>query len=230
MKRSGVAVGLGLTLAFAALALAANPRNGGFETGDFAGGWKVKDPGNGDWYVYRGRTIVDDGPPVRGLGGPQFYRPPRGTYAAAAYQNGPGLNILHRRLRLKEDATNKLSFFLAWRNNADRFYTPDTFEFDDGTMPRGIKGPPENPNQQFRIDILKANAPVDTLRRRQILATLFKVRNNTRGRRRYEREKYNLTELGLDGGTVRFRVAEVDNQGQLPVGIDQVKLRSKPLD
>lgn len=216
-------------VALATVALAA-PRNGGFETGDFAGGWKVKDPGNGDWYVYRGQTVVE--PPFRGLGGgPQFFRPPRGTYAAAAYQQGPGLNILHRRLRLKEDATNKLSFFLAWDSNSGRFYTPDTFEYADGTMRGAARGAPaKNPNQQFRIDILKPNAPVDTLRDRQILATLFRVHNNTDLRRRYERERYNLTELGLDAGRVRFRVAEVDNQGELPVGIDQVKLKSKPLD
>lgn len=227
MKRSGVAVGLGLTLAFAALALAA-PRNGGFETGNFSGGWKVKDPGGGNWYVYDGRSVVEP-PGPRGLGGPQFYRPPRGRYAAAAYQFGPGLNILHRRLRLKEGEANKLSFLLAWDNNGGQFVTPDNFDFDDGGAARGMVGPPENPNQQFRIDILKPNAPVDTLRDRQILATLFKVRPNTQDRRRYKKERFNLTALGLDG-TVRFRVAEVDNQGELPVGIDAVKLKSKPFE
>lgn len=228
--RKALALTAVAAVALAAVALAA-PRNGGFETGDFAGGWKVKDPGGGDWYVYRGRTIVEiEEPPFRGLGGPQFFRPPRGRYAAAAYQEGPGLNILHRRLRLADDATNKLSFFLAWDNSADRFHTPDSFEFDDGAMPRGVTGPPENPNQQFRIDILKPKAPPDTLKDSQILATLFRVRNNTDLRRRYKSESFNLTRLGLEGGKVRFRVAEVDNQAPLLVGVDQVKLRSKPLD
>lgn len=210
------------------MAIAA-PRNGGFEAGDFSGGWKVKDPGEGNWYVYEGTTIVEP-EPLRGLGGGEFYEPPRGQYAAAAYQDGPGLNILHRVLRLKPDARNKLSFFLAWRNSQNRFYTPDSFEYGNGGMVRARGGgPPEDPNQQFRIDLLKPEAPVDTLKPKPILATLFKVRRNTQDQRRYKRERYNLTELGLDG-KVRFRVAEVDNQGELPVGIDQVKLKSKPLD
>lgn len=224
--RKSLAFALAGTLAITAVALAA-PRNGGFETGDFSGGWKVKDPGSGDWFVYDGRSIVE-APRPRGLGGgPQFFRPPRGTYAAAAYQSGPGLNILHRRLRLKDGEVNKLSFFLAWDNNGGQFVTPDNFDFEGGGAGRGAMGPPENANQQFRIDILKPNAPVDTLKDSQILATLFKVRPSTQDRRRYKRERFNLTSLGLDG-TVRFRVAEVDNLGELPVGIDSVKLKSKP--
>ena len=224
MRRS-IALTAIAVVAFSAAALAA-PRNGSFETGDFSGGWKVKDPGGGDWYVYDGRSIVEPPGPPRGLGGGPFFRPPRGQFAAAAYQNGPGLNILSRKLRLKAGATNKLSFFLAWDNSLNRFYTPDSFEFGGGGAGRGGGGPPGEPNQQFRIDILKPNAPVDTLNNSKILATLFKVRRNTRDSRGYEKERYNLTGLGIEG-RVRFRVAEVDNQGVLPVGIDAVKLKSK---
>jgi hypothetical protein len=227
--RRGLTIALVATLAIGAVALAA-PRNGGFETGTFSGGWKVKDPGAGDWYVYDGRSVIEPTRASRGAGGPigpQFFRPPRGRYAAAAYQDGPGLNILHRRLRLKAGEINKLSFFLAWDNSQNRFHTPDSFDYEGGGAARGLMGPPKNPNQQFRIDILKPNAPVDTLKDRQILATLFQVRRGTKDRRDYKRERFNLTELGLDG-TVRFRVAEVDNQGTLPVGIDNVKLKSKP--
>jgi hypothetical protein len=215
-------------VALAAIAYAA-PRNGGFESGSFKP-WKVKDPGGGDWYVYKGRTIVDKGPgPLRGLVGPRFYRPPRGRFAAAAWQDGPGLNILHRVLRLKDDEVNKLSFFLAWRNSQNRFYTPKSFDYGGGSVPRGINGPPANPNQQFRIDLLKRRAPVDTLNKKHIVAKLFRVKRGTRSSRRYKRQRYNLTKMGIEG-KVRFRVAEVDNQGVLPVGIDHVKLKSKPRD
>jgi hypothetical protein len=231
-ERMGRIVAIASVAVVAAAAIGhAAPRNGGFESGSLKP-WKVKDPGGGNWYVYKGRTIVDTGPgPIRGLGGgAQFYRPPRGRYAAAAWQSGPGLNILHRVVRLKDNAVNKLSFFLAWRNSQDRFYTPDSFDYGGGPVPRGIKGPPpEGANQQFRIDLLKRRAPVDTLKKKHILATLFKVKPGTDRARRYKRHRYNLTRMGIEG-KVRFRVAEVDNLGGLPVGIDQLKLRSKPQD
>ena len=226
--RSRIAIGSVLAFVLVAgLALAAKPRNGGFESGDFTG-WKVTDPGGGNWFVYEGTDITGGGP-VRGMGpgGGDFYEPPRGRYAAAAYQGGPGLNILHRRLRLKEGEVNKLSFFLAYENSVGRFYTPDHFDYNGGMAPpRGGGG--AEPNQQFRIDLLKAKAPVDTLKDRHILATLYRTRNNDPRRSRYKKLTFNLTEMGLGGGRVRFRVAEVDNQGELPVGIDNVRLRSRP--
>lgn len=227
MRTKVALTGLLAFVLVAGIALAAKPRNGGFESGDFTG-WKVTDPGSGDWFVYRG-TDITGGAPVRGIGpSSEFYRPPRGRYAAAAYQGGPGLNILHRRLRLKGGQVNKLSFFLAYENSQDRFYTPDNFDYDDGgpAPPRGGGGAP--PNQQFRIDLLKPKAAVDTLEDRHILATLYRTRNNDPRRSRYKKLRFNLTEMGLDGGKVRFRVAEVDNQGELPVGIDNVRLKSKP--
>ena len=224
--RSKIAIGSVLAFVLVAgLALAAKPRNGGFESGDFTG-WKVTDPGGGNWFVYEG-TDITGGAPLRGLGpGGDFYEPPRGRYAAAAYQGGPGLNILHRRLRLKADAVNKLGFFLGYKNSQERFYTPDNFDYNGGMAPpRGGGG--AEPNQQFRIDLLKAKAPVDTLKDKHILATLYRTRNNDQRRSPYKKLSFNLTEMGLRG-RIQFRVAEVDNQGPLSVGIDNVRLKSRP--
>lgn len=228
-RRAAVAVAI-VALAGAAVAVA-GPKNGGFETGKLRP-WKVKDPGGGDWFVYKGKRVVRNpggGGVVRprGMGGPnpaRFFKPPRGRRAAATYQNGPGLNILHRVIRVKPEHET-LSFFLAWRNEAERFHTPSSFAFREGggTPARARRGGGgSRPNQQFRIDLLKPKAPVKSLKRRQIEATVFRIRRGDRQKRGYRKLTFKLRGLS---GKLRFRVAEVDNQAPLLVGIDQLKLK-----
>jgi len=143
------------------------------------------------------------------------------------YQDGPGLNILHRVLRPRPDAeVNKLGFFLYYRNFAERFYAPNHFEYGGGiVLPRGDEG--GDPNQQLRVDLLKRSAPVRTLKRRHILATLLHTKHGDPQRRRYSKLGANLTKLGIEK-PFRLRIAEVDNRGGLLVGVDGLKLKFKP--
>lgn len=221
-----VALAGAMTIAVAALAIA-YPSNGGFEKGNLKG-WKTFERGGGDWRVYREGEPPPPPPGPRGLGPVDFPPPPRGEYAALVRQGGPGVNILHRRLRPKDGADNELKFMLAYHNSQDRFYTPNSFEYGGGAMSRGYargaKG--SDPNQQLIIDLIKPKAPIRSLRQKHILARLFRTRRNDRLRRKYFKLSFDLNQLGVRR-PFRLRIAEVDNQGELLVGVDAVKLIRK---
>lgn len=222
--RVGLAVGLAAVVAVAAVAVA-QPRNGGFETRDFSGGWKTVGvdgfsgaPAPSQWEVY--------GSADRGGASTVDFTPPQGLFAAGVHQEDrPGLDILHRKLRLAKGKINKLSFFLAWENIAANFHSPRSFRC------RRAKGPSRagarNRNQQFRIDILKANAPIRSLRRKHVLTTLVKTTNRTRDKRGFRKQTFNLTREGVRKRRVQLRVATCVNLAPLAVAIDQVKQRTK---
>ena len=46
------------------------------------------------------------------------------------------MNILHRVLKLKRNAVNKMRFKLFYDNSINRFFTPHSFKFGGGGMPR----------------------------------------------------------------------------------------------
>ena len=226
-RRGMATVALGCAIAFGAVAMSGadtvDLKNPGFETGNFRP-WKTFSDGAGEWFVYRkGQELPDLGP--RGGGLERLPKPPQGKRAAFLTQSGPGLNILHRVLKPRKGAeVNKLRFFLYYRNNHKRFYSPNSFEFE-GPFPRGEEGGMSN--QQVRIDLMKRRAPLDSLEQGDILATLLRTRANADLRRPYSKVRANLTELGINR-RFRLRIAEVDNRGNLYVGVDGLKLRFKP--
>jgi hypothetical protein len=220
--RGAVAGGVVAAAAFASLAVAApvNVPNGNFEEGNLSK-WQRFEPGGGQWGVYE--EMVEPPAPRGFLGG--FPPPPQGTYAAGATQNGPGLNILHRVLKLKDGKVNKIKFELFYRNTVNRFYAPNHFRFGGGggmvPLPRGeVDGPP---NQQLRIDLMKRGAKLKSLKDDDILATLLHTEPGDPKTRQYKPLKANMTKLGIDANRVRLRIAEVDNRGEFLVGVDNLK-------
>lgn len=222
------------TVAFgvaAGLAMAA-PSNGDFETGNFDG-WKTKDE-NGDggamrdtskgrWQVYEGKLRLgglEAPPPRQGMGGPEpkLPEPPQGKYAAGIASQGPGTHVLHRVLAVS--GQKKLSLQLAYWNTADDFYTPDTLASDKPAR-RGI-GPETVPNQQLRIDLMKPNAPIYSVKDQDIVKTIFRTRPGDDLRRDYKKLNKNV-----GGGEYRLRIAEVDNQSNFLAGVDAVKLKKR---
>jgi hypothetical protein len=97
-------------------------------------------------------------------------------------------------------------------NGADDFYTASNL------------GHAAEDNQQFRIDLLKTSAAIDSVADTDVLANVFHTSPGDRARRA-------PGDLSLDlsrwqGQTVRLRFASADNHGPLRVGVDDIRLES----
>jgi hypothetical protein len=218
MRRQGFVAGaVAVAVGVASLALAApvSVPNGGFEEGTFAN-WDRFERGNGDWQIYAAKP--------RGIG-PIVPAPPEGDFAALVTQGGPGVNILHRVLKLKRNAVNKLKFQLYYDNSNDRFHSPKHFRFGGGgiVLPRARRGGDGPPNQQLRVDLMKPKAKIRSLKGKDILATLLWTKPGDPLQRPYKAVRANMTKLGINAKRVRLRIAEVDNQGEFLVGVDALK-------
>lgn len=214
--RGIVAVVAVLAVGTTSIALAApvNVPNGGFEEESFAN-WQRFDRGGGGWEIY---GTLRQGPL------PVVPPPPQGDFAALLTQGGPGVNILHRVLKLKRNAVNKMKFKLFYDNTANRFFTPDHFRFGGGGgMVPVRRGQPPKPNQQLRVDLMKPNAKIKSLKDEDILATLLWTKRGDRLQRPYRTVKANMKKLDINAKRVRLRIAEVDNRGPFLVGVDALK-------
>jgi hypothetical protein len=207
--------------ATAAIALGATP-NGDFESGDFDG-WETYDSNGmmrstatGQWQVYKGKLKVE---PVMPRGGdpapPKLGEPPQGTFAAGLSTNGPGNHILHR--VLEADGKSELRLELAFQNTANDFYVQDYL-----TSEPPARGLGEPRNQQLRIDLLKPDAPIDTLKKSDIIDTIFKTKPGDKRKRDWK-----PIDATVGDGEFRLRIAEVDNEAPFAVGVDAVKLKKK---
>jgi hypothetical protein len=220
MKRTITALtaltALAAALALAATAQAAPVKNGNFERGNLRGWQKNLLPNSecGYWGVYRGEW-QPPGIPVRGdIGEPEIPRPPQGKWAAVAFQPScPSAQILSQVVKLKKKQKHRLSFRLAYDNLDEDFFTPDTFAL----------GPAAN--QQVRVDVMKAKAPIRSFRPNHILKRVFRTNRGDRRVRSYRRVTANLNRFA--GKKVKLRFAVAVNQNPIVVGLDAVKIKSK---
>ena len=177
--------------------------NGGFETGTFSGWTVFNQPGSaGDWFVYSGTTT-----PINNITVPA---PPEGVHAAITDMNDPGTHILYQDLVLEPGFTHTLSMSIYYNNTSPPFIVPDTLDHTSVE------------NQQFRVDVMRDTAQVDSVAPGQVLVPVFRTDPG-------EPDTLAPTTLTVDltpyaGSTVRIRLAEVDNQGVLNAGVDDVKL------
>jgi hypothetical protein len=185
---------------------AAKVKNGSFETGNFSGWERANQAGGrGNWFVYRGTTSPRSSLPIAA--------PPNGNFAATTDQRGPGSHVLYKNIRLKSGMTHRLSFFLYYKNFADSFSTPNTLDYT------------VNPNQQYRVDVMKPTANPFSVKKKAILATIFRTKVGDPNRRAPQLRNFNLTRFA--GKTVRLRFAEVDNRSNILASVDKVKVTSK---
>lgn len=175
--------------------------NGGESSNEFAG-WTVVDQegGNGSWCVQSGTAS-----PIFGF---DVEAPPEGSFAAMTDTGGPGSHVLYQDIDIPAGATT-LTFQLYLQNLASDYAvpTPATLDFN------------EFPNQQFRADLMDPTASVFDVGT-GVLANIYQTLPG-------DPQESGYTEISFDlapfqGQTVRLRFAEVDNQGQLLAGIDQV--------
>lgn len=217
--RAVALIGTGLAVITASLALAAgtSPKNGNFEQGSL-NGWKTftgTDSTGSVWAVYKkGDLPGDNQPPTlppRGDGSPgSLFPPPQGKYAAYGFGDGGGPRILYRTLHLKPDRKIKLSMQVFYKNLADKFFTPGTFD-------------PSGKNQQYRIDVIRKDADLDSLSNKDVLANVFRTKKGDQLKRKPFPVSKNLSSLA--GKDVVLRFAETDTQFFFYPGVDAVKLK-----
>ena len=203
-----------LALAAAALAVLLAPgvaraaivTNGDFETGSLSG-WQVDDflPGSGSWFAYKGTTAP-------GPGAATVSAPPQGSFAAVTSQSAPGRHILYQDVALPPGGSvYKLSLF-AYYTTGVPLSNPDTLD------------PAVIPNEQYRIDVMKPTAALDSVASGDILRTVFSTSSTSPMTLAPTEKGEDLTAFA--GQTVRLRFAEVDNQAPLHASTDAVSVES----
>jgi hypothetical protein len=181
--------------------------NGTFENGTLAG-WKVETSNaSGDWVAYTG-TVA----PISGL---SIAPPPEGLFAATSDETGPGLHILYQDVALEPFFSHTLTMAVYYHSSAAiAVPEPDTLS------------PSAFPNQQYRIDVMKPTAPIDSVNPADILTTVFRTRVGDPETLAPTTMTANLTPFA--GQTVRLRFAEVDNSFFFNGSVDAVSIASVP--
>ncbi len=147
-------------------ASAATIVNGDFESGTLQG-WKVhRVTGSGNWFAYQG---IDE--PIanqRGRKPPQ--PPPQGTFAAVSDQASVETLVLSQEIVLAPGLNHRLSLLAYYDTIAPLAVpAPDTLSVD-GELLGG------QANQQFRIDVMRPGAAIESLDPADVLATAFRTR------------------------------------------------------
>jgi len=205
-----------VALALAALAPSAAPAativNGGFESGDFSGWETRRSTGLGRWYAHQGTK-----PPIpHERGAVSIQPPPQGQYAAITDQANPDSLLLFQDLRLEPGSEYKLGLLAYYDSYAAlAFPSPDTLSVDEEAL-----GPQSN--QQFRIDVIRPEAPVDSISPGDVLLNLFRTRAGGARQMAPTRLVGDLTPFA--GQTVRLRIAVAATEEVLSAGIDAVEL------
>jgi hypothetical protein len=205
-------------LAFAVLLLAASaasaagPSDGGFESG--LAGWTTK-----SFYEeteWAGQTTAAAEAEFK-------FKAPLpaaiGPNVAATEYGGNDTTILAQTFALPAASSLNLSLYLFYKSETPTVVpTPDTLF----VKPFGGGG-----NQQVRVDVLKSNAPLESLSPNDILATLYA--SPTGGPEVLEPTLLNADLSQFAGQTVTLRIAEATSEGPMDVGVGAVSLTATPL-
>jgi hypothetical protein len=219
LRRSGWAILLVAALAATATpggAAAATVVNGGFESGTLEG-WRVhRVTEAGNWFAYEG-TAAPIGsrrtPPADPV-----QAPPQGDYAAVSDEANPDTLILYQDIELEAGSGYQLSL-LAYYNSYKPIAvpTPDTLGVDEESL-AGEK------NQQFRIDVMKPEAPLESVTPDDILRTLFVTK--PRDPQNMAPTKLTANLSAFAGQTVRLRIANAVHEEVFNAGVDAVSVSS----
>ena len=221
------------TLTLAALGLgvatpadAASVTNGDFERGNLSGWEKRYFPDQeapfGIWRAYTGPYF--EAAPVRGPA-PAVPAPPQGEFGAITEQEEVSSQILSQVVRLKADRRHKLRFKLAYSNQNDGAMKPRRRGMSGFITPRTLGL--NVPNQQFRMDVMKAGAPIRSVDRDHVLKRVYRTDVGDPKKRGYRTISAGLTRFA--GQSVRLRFAVAVTQAPLHAAIDAVKVKTRRL-
>ncbi|HET6998182.1 MAG TPA: hypothetical protein VFI03_06285 [Solirubrobacterales bacterium] len=218
--------GWGIPFAVAALAslalsapggaVAATVVNGDFESGNLAG-WNVyRSAESGGWFAYKG--AFGGGDPIAKARGRKFPQPPpQGTYAATSDEVTATTMILSQEIALGAGLNHRLSL-LAYYNSEVPIAVPSPDSFAVGEQLGG------QANQQFRIDVMRAGSPLQSLDPADVLHTIFRTQP---GAPLALQPTWLTADLGpFAGQTVRLRIANAANEELFTAGVDAVAVES----
>ena len=208
-----VAAALAVLVALSSVLVGCQARPRTIVVDDFESGaitnWQAVGGGSGGWFVYSDGHKAPD--PAQSDPNAPFDvpDPPQGRFAAVTDVNGPGTRILYRDLRLEGRFSLQLSVF---HTGTGPFSSPATLAYDT----------PEA-NQQFRIDLLRPSAPIDSVAKGDVLVNVFHTSPGDPARRQPTEARVDVSAWA--GQTVRLRLATTDNQGPLRVGVDNIRFQ-----
>ena len=215
-RRLILLVAVVLALLAPCTATAATVVNGDFESGSL-NGWRVREvTGAGNWFAYKGTE-----PPIgHHRGAEPVQAPPQGAYAAIADQANPNTLILYQDVALEAGRDHYLSLLAYYNTHAPiAIPAPDTLSVD-GEALGGQK------NQQYRIDVIRPDAGLESLDPADILRTLFQTKPGDPSKMTPTKLTANLTPFA--GQTVRLRIATAVHEEVLNAGVDAVSISATP--
>jgi hypothetical protein len=197
----------------------ANVLNGNFESGTLSG-WRVhRLTAAGNWFSYSGTDA-----PIgsrRPKPADPVQSPPQGNFAAIADQANPDTLILYQDVALEPRRDHRLSL-LAYYDSYDPIAVPnpDTLSVADEALllPNGKF----RRNQQFRIDVVRPEAALESLDPDDVIRTVFATRSGNPLRMTPRRLSADLSAFA--GQTVRIRIASVAGEEVFNAGVDAVSI------
>jgi hypothetical protein len=195
---------------------AATVVNGGFESGTLDG-WHVhRATEAGNWFAYKG-TDAPIGSKRPHPADP-VQPPPQGVYAATSDEANPDTLILYQDIALEAGYNHQLSLLVYYDSYKPiSVPTPDTLSVDEESL-AGRK------NQQYRIDVMKPDAPLESVDPADILRTLFVTKPGDPQKLAPTRLTANLSAFA--GQTVRLRIANAVHEEVFNAGVDAVSISS----
>jgi hypothetical protein len=208
-------LGVGAATASAATQLVTN---GDFETGTLEG-WTTTDQTGShaaEWVVYsRGQA---EEPLNKG----QFPLPPAGEHAALTpnFAAAVDTTYLYQDIALPPASADRLSMYLFYESEDPiAVPVPNTLAVSESGFAQ--------PNQQVRVDVLKPNAPIESISPNDILATVYASKIGDPSELAPTVVTADLSAFA--GQTVRLRIADAVQEGRMIVGVDGVSIDSTPL-
>jgi len=182
--------------------------NGNFETGTFAG-WTVVNQAGGTGNYFIGTP----GTPTPGPGAhATASNPSGGSFYAVSNMSGAGSHVLYQSFVVPASARIlTLTFQMFVNIQAGATATPASLSYL--TIP----------NQQVRVDILNSIASPFSVTG-GVVSNLYDGTDSGTKPNPYTSYTFNLSSLDATPGTYYIRFAEVDNQGVLNDGVDNVSL------
>lgn len=196
-------------------ASAATVVNGDFESGTL-NGWQVRRATtSANWFAYKGTDA-----PIghKRAGADPVQSPPQGDFAAITDEAIPDTLILYQDVDLEAGQSHRLSL-LAYYDSYEPIAipAPDTLSIDDGVL--GGQS-----NQQYRIDVMRPSAPIESLDPADILRTLFRTTKGDPVRLSPTRMTADLSPFA--GQAVRIRIANAVHDEVFNAGVDAVSISS----
>ncbi len=208
-----------LTVLAPTAAEAAKVVNGNFESGTL-NGWQVQQATQaGNWFAYTG-TAAPIGS-KRPTPADPVQAPPQGLYAATSDEANPDTLILYQDIALEAGFSHQLSL-LAYYDSYDPLVvpTPATLSVDDQVL-TALNGEVQS-NQQFRIDVMKPEAPLESVDPADILRPVFATKRHGPQEMAPTKLAANLSPFA--GQTVRLRIAVAATDEVFNAGVDAVSI------